>query len=212
MAEDTYPLQDGCRTHDQFWTTTWKASVLVGILRQYFGQDDRITLEKAKLIWDEDRTKSMVQIDTVDNLKFEESGKKPAILVDFEAQQFPRDVIGDMQDYTGTEGRMEMMNRNVGAMLIECWALKKMESYSIADEIRYFLQAYRHPIAKAYGFNTLRVAQVAKAVKYRQFDDYWITRAVIEFEQIEQWGVGIESLKVSKFGLALNEIAPPRLP
>lgn len=206
MAEDTYPLEDGCRIHNQFWTTNWKAGVMVSVLRQYFGQPDRITIEKATLLWDADITKSKVQIDTVDNLKFDETGKRPAILVDFETQQFPRDVIGDRQDYQ-QDGVWQMFNRNTGAFLLECWGLKKLESYSIADEIRYFLQAYRHQIAETYGFNTLRIAQVMKAVKYRQFDDYWVSRAVVEYEQNEHWGVGIESLKVSHFSMALNEIA-----
>lgn len=208
MAESTYPLQEPQRIAEQFWTTTWKAGVMVSLLRQYFGQDDRITLDKARFLWTADRTQSEVQIDTVDNLKFDETGKKPAMLVDFEAQQFPKDVLGDHEGYQ-VDGTQMMFNRNVGSFLIECWALKKLESYSMADEIRYFLQGYRHPIAKTYRFNTLRVSQVAKAVKYRQFDDYWISRVVVEYEQSEEWGVGIESLKVSRFALALNEVSLP---
>lgn len=208
MAEDTYPAPDNpCRLHEQFWTTNWKAGAMVSILRQYFGSPERITLEKAQLLWDEDIAKTQVQIDVVDNLKFAETGKRPAMLVDFETQQFPQDVIGDVHDYSGGTGTVEMFNRNVGAFLLECWAIKKLEAYSIADEIRYFLQAYRAPIADAYGFNMLRVTQVAKAVKYRQFDDYWVARVIVSYEQNEHWGVGIESLKVSNFGVQLNEIA-----
>lgn len=213
MAEDTYPIPDDeCRIHQQFQTANWKAGVMVSILRQYFGGTDRITLEKAQLLWSENATESKVQIDVVDNLKFAETGKRPAMLVDFDVQNFPHDVLGDMQDYTGTSGTIEMFNRSIGAFVVECWALKKLEAYSIADEIRYFLQAYRTPIAAAYGFNLLRVAKIEKAVKYHQFDDYWVSRVVIQYEQNEHWGVGQESLKVSNFGLILNEIASQTSP
>lgn len=206
---ETYPLSRGGRACSQFRDTNWLAGAMMSILRQYFGTTDRISLEKGRFLWkpvteqDPAAAQGQIQIDVVDNLKFAEGQKYPRILVDVENQEFPHDVIQDQNGYQ-SDGTINYFNQNQSAYAIECWGLKKLEASCIADEVRYFLQAYRHVIADKYQFAFLRVKTLMKPVKYKQFDDYWIARLIVPFAMHEHWGITQESLEVSEFALALR--------
>lgn len=212
MPEDSYPITNSGRIEDQFRTANWLTGVMVTLLRQYFGSDDRISLDKGRFKWNRDATQSGAQIDLVDNLKYDEAGLAPKMLVDIENRNFPRDVLRDGADYQKEEGNMLFTNRQESAFTIECWGQFKLEALAIADEIFYFLQAYRHEIASKYGFGTLRIANIVKPVKYKIFKQYWIARIVVEFQTEERWGVSQESLRMSSFSLKLNAAEPPPLP
>jgi len=201
---DTYPVTEPHRICQQFRTTSWTAGVMVEILRQYFGSEDRITMERASLLWNPDAAVSKVQIDVVDNLKFAEGDKFPKMLVDIESQEFPHDVLQDLDGYKPETGTIEYTVRNQSAYSIECWGLKKLEASAMGDEVRYFLQTYRHVIAKRYNFNILRPKTFMKPMKYKKFDDYWIGRLIVPFEVHDGWGVTQESLALSGFSLSLN--------
>jgi len=204
LQQDTYPLMDSNRIHDQFHTSNWMVGTMVTLFRQYFGSPERLSLEKARLLWSPDPATTQVQIDCVDNLQFDAAAKYPKILVDIEDQNFPRDVIGDVENYEPETGTVNFFNRRTGAFSIECWGFKKLEASSIADEILYFLQAYRAPISQKYEFRTLRVQQIIKPVRYRQFDQYWIGRLIVAFEMDERWGTGVEALKATRFATQFN--------
>lgn len=204
MPEDIYPINNGDRICDQFRNTNWHAGVMISVLRQYFGSDERISLDKGRFLWNPDITSSGIQIDVVDNLKYAEGNKHPKILVDIEDQTFNHDVLGDLGDYTGQTGTREFMNQNASAYSIECWGLFKLEAASIADEVRYFLQAYRHEISQKYQFKFLRVTKMLKPVKYKIFKEYWICRLIVALQTEERWGVTQESLRASQFFLDLN--------
>lgn len=208
MPEDAYPLQRGSRVDSQFRTTNWLSGTMLELLRQYFGNDERITLEKGTLLWKPDITESKLQIDTVDNVKFDETNKFPKMLVDVDTQEFPEDVIQDMAGYQ-PDGTINYYNRNQSVFLIECWDLKKLAVAAMADEVRYFLQAYRHVICARYGFIKLRVKTFMKPVKYEKYDDYWVGRVAVTFEIAEEWGTTKESLEATHFSLALNVSARP---
>ncbi len=199
MAEDVYPVNNGDRICDQLHTTNWHVGVMMTVLRQYFGSEDRISLEKARLLWKPNEAESDVQIDVVDNLKYAAGNKHPKILVDIEDQTLVPDVLGDLGDYSGGTGAREMMNRNTSAYSIECWGLTKLEAASIADEVRYFLQAFRQEISAKYHFQYLRVSKMIKPVKYKIFKEYWVCRLIVDLQTEERWAVGTESLKASQF-------------
>ena len=211
MKEDTYPIEgENCRIPHQLRTTNWLVGSMVSILRQYFSSQDRMVLERATLLWNPDATLSKIQIDSVDNLKYQEGDKYPKILVDVENQTFPQDSLGDMDNFDAPTGTTGYTTRIETAFSLECWGLKKLEATAMADEIRYFLQAYRQVIATAYRFDKIRVTQVLKPVKYKQFDDYWITRAIVELNLQDTWGVAKEALEVSDFSVKVRpEIKNP---
>lgn len=212
MPEDLYPIKDPNRIKDQFRDANWLTAVMVTVLRQYFGTDERISLDSGRFKWDPTIDQAGLQIDVVDNLKYAEGQKFPKALVDIENRTFPRDVISDGMEYKPESGTREFVNRTQSSFSIECWGAFKLEAHAIADEIYYFLQAFRHVIAKKYGFTTLRVSQILKPAKYKAFHDYWIARVIVEFETTEQWGVTQESLRLSAFNVILNADEPPLQP
>lgn len=179
--------------------------MMVSVLRQFFGQTDRLSLEKASIKWDPDVSQSGVQIDIVDNVVFQEGQKFPKILVDMETQEYPRDFIGDLDNYVQETAMRVYTVRQQSAFSIECWGLKKLEAMAIGDEVRYFLQTYRKEISDKYCLATLRPKALIKPMKTKLYDDYWITRLIVEYEMNETWGVAAEALKVSSFTVSLNE-------
>lgn len=203
---NVYPTGQGaCRIADQFKTTNWLCGAMVSILRQYFGSEDRMTLEKAKLLWSPEIQNSQVQIDSVDNIQFGAGVKFPKILVDIETQTFPKDYLGDLDNFEPISGQRNYTVRDTSAFSIECWGLKKLEAWSICDEVRYFLTTYRREIAQTYCFGFLRPIQAVKPVKSKIYDDYWLARLIVEFEISETWGVAAEELAISSFAVKLKE-------
>jgi hypothetical protein len=206
MNQNLYPSGNGtCRIQDQLKTANWLCGMMVSILRQYFGSEDRITLEKTSLLWNPDITQSKVQIDALDNAKFGEGAKFPKMLVDLETQSFPKDVLGDLDNFDALSGQRNFSVRTTSAFAIECWSLTKLESWSICDEVRFFLTTYRHEIARHYCLRHLRPIQALKPVKSKMYDDYWVARLIVEFEFDEAWGVLNEQLQVSEFAIKLKE-------
>jgi len=205
MNSNVYPTSDGsCRAGHQLKTTNWLCGMMVGVLRQYFGSEDRMTLEKSTLRWSPDITASEVQIDMVDNVKFDEGAKFPKLLVDMENQTFLKDVLGDLDNYDGQTGQRNYNVRSSSAFTIEAWCLSKIEAWSAIDEVRFFLTTFRHEIAKQHCLDYLRPVQANKPVKSKLYDDYWIGRLIVEFNFEERWGVLSEQLAVSDFVLKLG--------
>lgn len=162
-------------------------------------------MEKARLLWNPSIEESQIQIDIVDNIQFHEGVKYPKILVDLENQGFPRDVLGDLDNYEIEPGQTNYTVKTASAYSIECWGLKKLEAWAICDEVRYFLTTYRKEIAQAYCFNFIRPIQSLKPVKLKMYDDYWVVRLIAEFEMSDTWGVSREALAASNFTLTLRD-------
>lgn len=177
---------------------------MVSLLQQYFGSGERITFEKSRFLWNPDDPTSQLYINNIDNVDFKNMGQRPSLLVDLENHSFPKEVIGDREYYDPKEGAVSYNIRDKSAWSIECWGLKKLESMSLADEVRFFISTFRHEIAKIYKFDQIRVSQQLKPVKYQDFAQYWIARVIVEFELQENWFTTMESLKCSGFGLKLN--------
>jgi hypothetical protein len=205
MIQNIYPTGAGtCRIGDQFRTANWLTGSMVSILRQYFGSEDRITMEKARLLWSPAIEESQVHIDAVDNIKFQEGVKFPKILVDQEDQSFPKNVVGDLDNVEPEPGQSNYTVQTTSAFSIECWGLKKLESWAICDEVRFFITTYRQVIANAYCFNSIRPIKAMKPVKSKLYDDYWICRLIVEYDLEETWGVSREDLAVSGFSLSVT--------
>lgn len=203
MNEEIYPLRDGGRAGSQLRTTNWIAGAFLSMLRQYFGSTERISLEKGRLLWDPDAQVSEVQIDVVDNLRYDEANKHPKILVDIEDQEFTPETLGDVDHYIPESGTVQYLNTSSSFVSVHCWGFQKLEAQSIADEVRYFLQTYRHPLAQHYQLSKLRVTRQIKPVRYNSYKDYWIARVMVQIQNQEGWGVSHEQLKVSAISLGL---------
>lgn len=177
---------------------------MVSVLRQYFGSEDRMSLQRSSLKWDRDPNVSKVFIDAEDNQDFRDGDTGPRLLVDLENQGFPRDSIGDRNDYDPLSGQENFTMRMESAYLIEAWSNKKLEAWTMADEVRIFIHTYRMVIAHQYGFNFLRPSQVVKPVKSRVYEDYWISRIIVSFDISDNWGAMQEQLKAGPITLDLQ--------
>ncbi len=189
---------------DQLRTSTWLVEMMVALLKQYFGSPDRITFEKSDFTWNPSQPEAQLYISNIDNLDYKNMGQRPQLLVDLETQAFPEEVTGDLLSFQSIKGMNDYLVRSISSWSIECWGLKKLEAMSLADEVRYFLTTYRHPIAKKYCFDKIRVTNQLKPVKYKDFDNYWIARVIVGFELQEQWSLAQESLKMTGFSMKLN--------
>jgi hypothetical protein len=205
--EETYP-QPCCdmRGTDQFHDSMWLISTMVSLLQQHFGSDDRMTLGLSTFKWSRDANVTKIVIDNVDNTDFGTGDIQPRILVDLENQGFPRDTIGDRNDYLAELGQENFTIRIESAFSIETWSNKKLEAWALADEVRLFIQTYRTFIAHQHCFNFLRPSQIIKPVKSKMYEDYWIARTIIAFDLSDSWGVRREDLKAGPIDLTLNPL------
>lgn len=206
MAEDLYPLTccGDLRGTDQFRDSLWLFATMVGVLRQHFGADERMTLGRSTFKWSPVANDSKLVVDTADNLDFKEGEKFPRLLVDLETQGFQKDFVGDLAGFNIDDGGEIFSTRMESAYSIEVWTTTKIETWALADEVRIFFQTFRRQIACKYGFQFLRPAQVIKPVKSKIYTDYWVSRVIIAYELSDSWGISQESLKASIIQLNLS--------
>ena len=90
-----YPLSQGSEAVCQLKTPLYMLGLGVSLVKQHFGTDERIALEKSKYLWKEDQSLSNLYVSYQDNTDYAVIGKRPAVIVSLGDTTFPRKVIGD---------------------------------------------------------------------------------------------------------------------
>lgn len=198
-AQNVYPggIQAVYRSDLQLKTPIYLLGVGISLLKQHFGNQDRIVLEKSSFIYSDDPLASQIYINYQDNLDYEVIGKRPAIISSIGEMTYPRDGLGDVMNYDGETGRFDIMDRCESSWQFTCISDKALECLSIATEIKYFYQTYRKYIAQTYGFDMLRTKMISKYQKQTEYKDYYGISVIVEFSCQDNFSVGAESLKVS---------------
>ena len=192
------------RVADQFRDSTWLITTMLSVLRQHFGNADRMALQTSTYLWSPDVAATKLVIDNTDNLSFGEGEIFPKLIVGLEDQNFPRDFIADFDNYNMGSAERNYTVRTDSAFTVEAWALHNLEALALCDEVRVFLQTFRREISCTYGFHSLRPLQQNKPVKSKLYTDYWIARLVVSFEVTATWGVQVEQLKATALNLNCN--------
>jgi hypothetical protein len=191
------------RTADQFRDSTWLVTTMVSVLRQHFGNTERMNLQSSTYTWDRDSSQTKLVIDNADNLNFNDGEIFPKLIVDLENQGFPKDYVGDLDNYNNITAERNYTVRTESAFAIESWGLHKLEVLALCDEARFFLQTFRHEISCKYGFHYLRPVQVVKPTQSKIHTQYWVARLIMGFEITDTWAVQEAELRAAAIRLKL---------
>jgi hypothetical protein len=177
----------------------------VALLRQFFGDSERIALEKSKYLWAENQESSQLYIGHQDNLDFQTIGKRPAVIVSVGPMTFPKEVIADRMETELETGGIAFLDYNRGTWNFTCLADKSLDALGMAGEIKYFFQTYRRFIAQSYSMQFLRVVEIGAYQKQKEFKDMYGCQVSVAFEVQDNFEVVPEALRVSAIRLQLTE-------
>lgn len=196
-----YPYSECDRTPHQLKTPVYLLGLGMALIKQYFGSEDRVALEKASLRWREDSAdcQSEIYIGTQDNLDQETIQKRPAVIVAMGDVAFPQAVIADRMSYDAEQGIVDYLDRAEGTWTFYCISEKPTEALGMATEIKYFFQTYRHFIANTYSLDKIRATGITSYKKHPEVKDYYGCVCEVMFALQDNFGVSIESLKISGF-------------
>lgn len=200
-----YPLDSCNNSCDQLKTPVYMLGLGSALLRQYFGMEDRIALEKSKYLWTEDQETSQIYIGYQSNLDYQVIGKRPAIIVSIGDIEYPRDVIGDHMDEVLETGGTHILDHFKGSWLFTCLSDKPLDALGLAGEIKYFFQTYRRYMAPAYSLEKIRVMSIGQYKAQKEFKDTFGCAVNVMFEVQDNFEVTQESLKVGAIQLRLIE-------
>jgi len=179
-------------------------SCIVGVLRQYFGTEDRIAIDSSKYIWRADSKKTNVYISEEFNDLRNAVGIRPMILVGFPQSTFSKDVIGDFLEYMPDGGEVRNIGRTIGQIRLRCISDKALASMELATEVKYFINVFRHQIQCAHRIDQLRPNSMQGPARIEEYKEYWTTDCVCDILYQENWSIAIETLKIKSIGIQLN--------
>jgi hypothetical protein len=161
-------------------------SCMVGILRQYFGTENRISVDRSKYIWKEDPRTSDLWImeefhDTRDVV-----GKRPLVLVGFPQASYPKDVMSDMLNYLPGGSEVRNICRTQGQIRFRCISDKALASIELATEIKYFIDIFRQQIQCSHGLDYLRSSTMQGPAKIEEYKEYFISNDEKWFQMFEK--------------------------
>jgi len=201
-----YPLSQGSEAVCQLKTPLYLLGLGVSLVKQHFGTEERIALEKSKYVWKEDQSLSNLYVSYQDNTDYAVIGKRPAVIVSLGETLFPRKVIGDLMSESDTSNGVQFLDYSTGYWNFTCIADKSLDSLALAGEVRYFFQTYGKYIVPVYGMNEIRVEAIGRYEKQQDYKDLYGTVVKVGFEIQDNFQVNQESLKISAIKLNLATV------
>jgi hypothetical protein len=178
-------------------------SSFVGVLRQYFGTENRITMEASKYLWKESLKDSDVWISHEFNDSPEVLGKRPAILVSFPQASFQKNVLADMMNFS-PNGEVRNMETTQGNIRLRCISSSAMSSVELATEVKYFVSVFRNQIQQDYCLDYLRPSGLIGPNRIEEYKEYWTSDVICDIIYQENWGIVIEHLRVKSINVDLT--------
>lgn len=200
-----YPLSQGSEAVCQLKTPLYMLGLGVSLVKQHFGTDERIALEKSKYLWKEDQSLSNLYVSYQDNTDYAVIGKRPAVIVSLGDTTFPRKVIGDRFAVDQIYGGAQFLDYSSASWDFVCIADKALDSLSLAGEVRYFFQTYCKYIVPVYGINDIRVEAIGRYQKQPDYKDLYGIVVKVGFDIQDNFEVDQEALKISAIKLNLTE-------
>ena len=200
-----YPLSQGSEAVCQLKTPLYMLGLGVSLVKQHFGTEERIALEKSKYLWKEDQSLSNLYVSYQDNTDYAVIGKRPAVIVSLGDTTFPRKVIGDRFAVDQIYGGAQFLDYSSASWDFVCIADKALDSLSLAGEVRYFFQTYCKYIVPVYGINDIRVEAIGRYQKQPDYKDLYGIVVKVGFDIQDNFEVDQEALKISAIKLNLTE-------
>ena len=182
---------------------------MVSLLRTYFGSTQRACLEKATFLWSPDDGSSGVYISDEFNWDLKSVGIRPALIVSLEdfsvtdqAATLGRKGVSGQDLETGA---FNISSKDIGGFSIQCIAKSKLECWSLAWEVRVFIQSYAHEIGKAYRYSDISVSGIRKPVPLEGSVGYLVAVVGIPFKVVSTFQIVKESLPATTFDLNVEE-------
>ena len=201
----SYPLAPFNESCDQMKTPVYMLGLGVALLRQFFGTEDRISLEKSQFLWKEDQELSGLYIGYQDTHDFQVVGKRPAIIVQLNDTTYPQEVIGDSLKVDEATGGKAFLDHAVSSWTFLCFSDKATEAMALAGEVKYFFQTYRQFLAPSYSLSKVRVVQLGRYEKQKEYKDMYACPVTVAFDVYDNFEVQPEELRVSAINLQLTK-------
>ena len=194
----------GCHSR----TPVFMTGVMVSLMKQYFGSEERIALEKSTFLWDPDESKSKVYIDDEFNWSLSKVGLRPAIIVGLKdysnLQDIPSVGRSGMIGYDPVTGNAVYGSVDSSGYDIQCIAKQKLECWSLAWEVKTLLQRYAFEIRKTYRFDHFRVEGIGKPTRISQQEDHLVATVGVSYRIVETWGIQAEKLPVQSVSMKIS--------
>lgn len=201
----SYPLAEFNESPDQMKTPVYMLGLGVALLKQFFGTEDRIALEKSQYLWKENQEESQIYIGHQDNLDYQVIGKRPAIITLLNDTTYPQEVIGDSLAVFEVTGARAFLDHAVSSWTFLCFSDKAIEALGLAGEVKYFFQTYRQFLAPTYSMQKIRVVQLGRYEKQKDYKDMYACPVTVAFDVFDNFEVQPEALRVSAINLQLLE-------
>lgn len=189
--------QDFCR---QLRTPVWLIGCMVSMLKQYFGSDERIALERGTFRWSDKVADSQIYISDDFNWDFENVGQRPAIIVEIAGMDSLKDIptIGrsGLSGYDPGNDSYIFSSIDNGSMALRVIAGHKLECWALAWEAKMFLHSYADAIRDTYRFKTFGVSKVDPPRPMSEYKEYKFSTVHVPFSMIDAWAIKRENLKV----------------
>jgi len=207
-ADLTYPVTDTTQAACQFKTPVYLLGLGVALMKQHFGNQNRLTLDKSSFIYTDDLTdpQSALGIGHRDNLNFESMGKRPYIIVDLGEISFPKSSINEHMGWDDSLGTTYFIEYVKASWVFNCLSPKPLEAWALAGEVKYFLQTYHKMIAGAYCLDELKVAAISGYAKIPDYEEIKGVSVIVNLSFQQNYGVTIDQLKLSAINLQLQPI------
>lgn len=199
----SYPLAEFNESPDQMKTPVYMLGLGVALLKQFFGTEDRIALEKSQYLWKENQEQSQIYIGHQDNLDYQVIGKRPAIIALLNDTTYPQEVIGDNLAVFEATGARAFLDHAVSSWTFLCFSDKAIEALGLAGEVKYFFQTYRQFLAPAYSVQKIRVVQLGRYEKQKDYKDMYACPVTVAFDVFDNFEVQPEALRISAINLQL---------
>jgi len=181
---------------------------MVSVLRSYFGSIHRACIEKATFVWSPEIAETGVYISDEFNWDLNAVNVRPALIVSLEdftvtnqASTIGRRGVSGQDPNTGA---FSVSSLDVGGFSIQCISKNKLECWSLAWEVKVFLQSYAHEIGKAYRFSEIEVSGVRKPVPLNEGSGYMTSVVGVQFKIVTTFQISKESLPATTFELAVE--------
>lgn len=200
-----YPItMEECRGLDQQKTPDVLMGIAVAVLRQHFGCPERITLSGPnKFLWTPD-DKSEVWIAEAYHFDLTTVGQRPAIIVELETQQYPQLSTAplNVESFNPKTGTLNYVAPVNGGWTLHVLSPNYLECWSLAFEVRSFMQTYGPVISKQHGIDRWLVTGLTKPVKEKDYGDRYRSTVFVQHNFLDAWGLTLEALKLKSIGAA----------
>lgn len=174
-------------------------SIIVSLLRQWFGSEERVTLDRGRFLWHPDLESSQIFIATDYPWNLDGVSGKPGLFVEHGSitTQPMRSMgmgKGNAMGMSMKTGEIYCASQYSADISIRCMCRSNLEAWALANEVKCFFDTYADAGADEYGFHYLTVRGVQKPVPIKEYGNFMAASTVLNYSILSTWGIMKEAL------------------